>query len=157
MKERAAALLFQYSDYDYDRLYNEDIDKDGKRIENSDSNMRVRVGRGRVNLIPAGPTPPNCDGMTADKADVAKKRYSIDRQKFREELRRERLQAAKGGFFDNKDYTGDVTLTLCPMAQVINFHLKKGHTLPDRNLIVLRIAEEANCVASHFKWKRVTS
>jgi hypothetical protein len=46
--------------------------------------------------------------------------------------------------FDKKDYTGDVTPTLRPMAQVINFHLKKGHTFPDKDLIVLRIAEEAN-------------
>ena len=88
------------------RLYDEDIYQDEKRIENSDSNKRVKVGRVRVNLIPGGPTPPNCNGMTADKADAAKKRYSIDRQKFREELRRERLQAAKCGLFDNKDYGG---------------------------------------------------
>ncbi len=45
--------------------------------------------------------------------------------------------------FDKKDYTGDVTPTLCPMAQVINFHLQKGHTFPDKDLTVLRIAEEA--------------
>ena len=30
------------------------------------------------------------------------------------------------------------------MAQVINYHLKLGHTFPDRDLVVLRIAEEAN-------------
>ena len=29
------------------------------------------------------------------------------------------------------------------MAQVINFHLQKGHTFPDKDLTVLRIAEEA--------------
>jgi hypothetical protein len=103
------------------------------------------VGRGRVNLIPGRPTLPNCDGMTADEADAAKKRYSINRQKFREELRHERLQAAKGGLFDDKDYTGDVTPMLRPMAQVISFHLKKGHTFSDHNLIALRIAEEAKC------------
>ena len=46
MKERAAAVLFNYSDDNYDHLYNKDIDKDEKRIENSDSNKRVKVGRG---------------------------------------------------------------------------------------------------------------
>jgi hypothetical protein len=30
------------------------------------------------------------------------------------------------------------------MAQVIDFHLKFGHTFPDRDLVVLRITEEAN-------------
>ena len=92
LKERATVVLFQYSDNDYDHLYNEDIDKDEKRIENSDSNKRVKVGCGRVNLIPGGQSsPPNYDGMTAAKADDAKKWYSSDRQKVREELRPERL------------------------------------------------------------------
>ena len=59
LKERATVVLFQYSDNDYDHLYNEDIDKDEKRIENSDSNKRVTVRFGRVNLIPGGPSPPN--------------------------------------------------------------------------------------------------
>jgi hypothetical protein len=119
----------------------------------------VKLGCGRVNLIPGRLSPPNYDGMTAAKADDTKKRYSIDHQKFREELRRERLRAAKGGLFDEKDYTGDFTPTLHPMAQVINSHLKKGHTFPERKLVALRIAEEANARggASHFKRTRVTT
>jgi hypothetical protein len=82
--------------------------------------------------------------MTPDEVDAAKKTYTIERQKFREERHRERLQAVKGGLFHKKDYTGDVTPTLRPMAQVINYHLKKEHTFPDKDLIVLRITEQAN-------------
>jgi hypothetical protein len=145
LRKRAAAVLFHYSDDDYDHLYDEDIDKDEKRIDNSGSNKRVKVGRGRVNLILGEPNPPNCDGMTPDKAVAAKKTYTIKRQKFREERRSERLRAAKGELFDKKDYTGDATPTLRPMAQVINFHLKLGHTFPVRDLVMLRIAEEATC------------
>ncbi len=47
LKERATAVLFQYSDDNYDHLYNEDIDKDEKRAENSNSNKRVKGGCGR--------------------------------------------------------------------------------------------------------------
>ncbi len=72
------------------------------------------------------------------------KKYSTNRQKYREKLHRERLWTAKGGLFDDKDYTGDVTPTLRPMALVINSHLKKGHTFPDRDLVALHITEEAN-------------
>ena len=46
LKERAAVVLFQYSDDDYEHLYNEDIDKDEKRIKNSNSNKKVKVGCG---------------------------------------------------------------------------------------------------------------
>ncbi len=147
LKERATAVLFHYSNNDYDHLYIEDIDKDEKKIKNSDSTKRVKVGRGRVNLIPGGPNPPNCDGMTPDEADVAKKTYTIEHQKFREERRCERLRAVKGELFDKKDYIDRgcySTPMLRPMAQVINFHLKLGHTFPAKDLIVLHIAEEAN-------------
>ncbi len=102
LKERAAAVLFRYSGNDYNHLYNEDIDKDVKIIKKSDSNKRVKVGRGRVNLNLGGPNPPNWDGMTPDKADAAKKTYTIKRQKFREERHGERLQAAKGELFGKK-------------------------------------------------------
>ena len=117
---------------------------EGKIIENSGSNKKVKVFCGPVNLIPGGPNPPNCDGMTPDEAVAAKKTYTIQRQKFREDCRRQRLGAAKGELFDESEYTGDVTPTMRPMAQVIDFHLKLGHTFPERDLVVLRIAEEAN-------------
>ncbi len=93
------------------------------------------MGRGQVNLIPGGPNP---------QAVAAKKTYTIEHQKFREERRHERLRAGKGELFDKKDNTGDVTPTLLPMAQVINYHLKLGHIFPDRDLVVLHIVEEAN-------------
>ena len=44
LKERATAMLFQYSDDNYAHLYNEDIDKDEKRVGNSNSNKRVKGG-----------------------------------------------------------------------------------------------------------------
>ena len=122
LKERATAVLFRYSNYNYDHLYNEDIDTDENRIEISNSNKRVKVRLGRVNLIPGGPSLPNYDGMTAAEADDAKKRYSTDHQKFREEFCHERLHAAKGGLFDEKDYTRDLTPKLPLMVQVINSH-----------------------------------
>jgi hypothetical protein len=46
--------------------------------------------------------------------------------------------------FDESEYTGDVTPTLRPMAQVIDFHLKLGHIFPERDLVVLHTGGEAN-------------
>ncbi len=39
-------MLFDYSDDNYDHLYNEDIDEDEKRIKNSNNNKKVKVGCG---------------------------------------------------------------------------------------------------------------
>jgi hypothetical protein len=110
LRKRAAAVLFHHSDNNYDHLYDDDIDKDEKRIENSGSNKRVKVGRGQVNLIPGGPNLPNCDGTTPDKAVAAKKTYTIKHQKFREDCRRQRLQAAKGELFDDLSTQGMLLL-----------------------------------------------
>ena len=110
-----------------------------------------------MNLIPGGPNLPNCDGMTPDKADAAKKMFTIERQKFREERRHERLQAAKGELFDEKDYTGDVTPTLRPMAQVINYHLKLGHTSPIEILLCCASQKRLITMASCFRQRRVMS
>ncbi len=46
LRKRAAAVLSHHSDDNYDHLYDDDIDEDEKRIENSGSNKRVKVGHG---------------------------------------------------------------------------------------------------------------
>ena len=43
LKDRAAAaMLFQYSDDDYNHLYDDNLNEDEKRIDNADSNKRVK-------------------------------------------------------------------------------------------------------------------
>jgi hypothetical protein len=100
------------------------------------------VGRGRVNLIPGGPNPPNCDGMAPDKALAAKKTYTFECQKFREDCCRERLRAAKGELFDKKDYTG-----------VSNWDT---HSLIEI-LLCCASRKRLITVASRFRRRRVTS
>jgi hypothetical protein len=157
LRKRAAAVLFHHSDGNYDHLYEDDIDEDEKRIENSGSNKRVKVGRGLVNLIPGGPNPPNCDEMTPDKAVAAKKTYTFQRQKFREDRRRQRLRAAKGELFDKSDYTGYVTPTLRPMAQVIDFH-QNWDTHSQREIsLCCGLRKRLITGASRFRRRRVMS
>jgi hypothetical protein len=56
LKDRAnAAMLFQYSNDDFNNLDDDDLNEDEKQIENANSNKRVTVGRGQVNFIPDGP------------------------------------------------------------------------------------------------------
>jgi hypothetical protein len=75
-----------------------------------------------------------------------------ERKKFRDASRRERLQAGKGSSFNDDDYTGDLTPMLRPMMQVNLSRLKQGQTFPDRDIIALRVADEAEDVLS---WSRV--
>ncbi len=145
------AGLFKYSDDDYNHLNDDNLNKDKRQIENGDSKKRVKTGRHQGNLIAGRPVEPNYAGMSDADAYEAKVNYLNERKKFRDARRRERLQAAKGSSFDEDDYTGDLTPMLHPMTQVKLSRLKQGQTFPDRNLIALRVAEEANYQEIEFR------
>ena len=87
---------------------------------------------------------PNYDGMSVAEAHEAKQTYLTQRKKFRDGLRWERLQAGKGSAFVDNDYSGDLTPTLRTMTAVSLSRLKLGQNFPERDIITLRIAEEAN-------------
>lgn len=151
VKVRAKVLLFDYLDDDYDNLDGDDINEEEKRIENADSKKRELVGQCcRLNHIKGGPALPEYDGMTAAEADEARINYNQEHKKFRDELRRERLQSTRGDSFDDAEYTGDLTPKLLLMADIHSSHLKLGQTFPDRDLSILRVAEEANYCGISF-------
>ena len=87
---------------------------------------------------------PNYDGMSVAEAHKAKQTYLTQRKKFRDRLQRESLQAGKGSAFKDNDYSGDLTPTLRTMTAVSLSRLKLGQNFPERDIITLRIAEEAN-------------
>ncbi len=90
------------------------------------------------------PVEPKYDIMSVTEAHEAQIQYLSDRKKFRDDKQRERIRDNMGSSFDEADYTGDLTAPLRPMTQVNVSRLKLGQTFPERGLIVLRIAEEAN-------------
>ena len=114
------------------------------RIENGDIKKRAKTGRRQGNLIVGGPVQPKYDLMSVAEAHEARLQYLSDRKKFHDDKQRERIRENMGSSFDEADYTGDLTATLRPMTQVNVSHLKLGQTFPERDLIILHIAEEAN-------------
>ncbi len=76
VKVRVKALLFDYSDNDYDHLDDDDINEAEKIIENTGSKKRELVGqRCQHNCINGDPVLPEYDGMTAVEADEARINY----------------------------------------------------------------------------------
>jgi hypothetical protein len=144
VKDSTCCGLFEYSDNDYNHLDDDDFNEEEMRIENGDIKKRVKTGRRRGNLIVGGPVELKYDIMLVAEAHEAQIQYLSDRKKFRYDKRRERIRDSMGSSFDEADYTGDLTAPLRPMTQVNVSRLKLGQTFPERGLIVLRIAEEAN-------------
>jgi hypothetical protein len=149
-KDYVPKLFESSDDDDFDHLNDDDINEEDRRIENMYSKSRILTGRHRGNLIMGGPVVPNYKFMSASKASDARSEYQTLRKKYRDGIRRERLRGNKGSSFDELDYTGDLTPTLRPMTLVLLARLQLGQTIPESDLIKLRIAEEANHRGIYF-------
>ena len=127
-----------------------DLDEDVKRIECADSRKRDTYGRHKGALLEGGPQEPSYEGMTAAKERVAREEYQMLRKKWRDQTRSNRLQAQKTTNFNDGDFTGNLCPTLRLMSDVCVTHLQRGHSFPDRDLVLLRASEEAN-----FLWHQL--
>jgi hypothetical protein len=87
--------------------------------------------------------------MSAVEKVLAKKEYTKERKKYTDRLRMKRLKD------QNKDYeaesfSGCLTLVLRPMSDVHKCRLEVNHTFPDREILGMRVAEEANLQGINF-------
>jgi hypothetical protein len=92
--------------------------------------------------------------MTAGEEKAARKEYQNKRKKWRDQTRSERLGANKTTDFNDNDFTGNMSPTLHTMSDVCAAHLERGHSFPDRDLVILRISEEANFCGIHYTVKK---
>jgi hypothetical protein len=61
----------------------------------------------------------------------------------------ERLNAQNEGF-ELDSFTGCLSLTLQPMMEVISFQLDVNHNFPDKEILTIRVAKEANLCGINF-------
>ena len=147
-----AMKLFEYSDDDDDDrfIYDDELNEDARRIEESASRKKVQVGRSKRLLLMNGPEEPDYHGMSVAEAQLAKETFELERKRWREGRLLEKLRKKKSEEFNVGDYSGDLSPILRTIAQVSASHLKRGHTFPDRDLVLLRVAEEANFRGIHY-------
>jgi hypothetical protein len=131
-----------YSSAEDDEDYDDNMEKTARRIEYSDSN-HVHHGRRQSNFIPGGPKPPKYDGMNEVEKVMAKQEYKRGRKKFTNGLLLKRLKEQNDNF-DPEEFSGCLTLGLRTMADVQKCRLEVNATFPDKEVLVLRVAEEAN-------------
>jgi hypothetical protein len=147
--------LFEYSDDDFDHLLDdEELDEDAKRIEYANSRKRDTIGRCKGALLEGGPQELSYEGMTAGKERVAREEYQYKKKKWRDQTRSKRLCAKKTTDFNDNDFTGNLSPTLCTMSDVCAAHLKRGHSFPDQDLVLLHVSEEVNFCGIHYTVKK---
>jgi len=80
---------------------------------------------------------------------MAKREYKRERKKFTDGLRLKRLKEQNENF-DPEEFSGCLTLGLRTMVDIQNCHLEVNHTFPDKEILVLCVAEEANLRGINF-------
>jgi hypothetical protein len=101
------------------------------------------------------PPRPHTTLMTADEAEEAIRKWEKNWKRDRDKLRRK----SHGGpttdrcsFVDGTTgYTGCISQKFRPMVEVADAPLLEGHTFPDKEIILMRIVEEANLYGVRIK------
>jgi hypothetical protein len=127
--------------------FERELDKVERVIEYSDP-KHIRHGRRRMTVILGGPMRPNYEGMTVTEKQGAKDEYKQKRKAFTDQKQAKRLKEAANT--EKVQYTGCLHPTLRTMAEVEKSRLEVGHTFPDKDLLKLQVAEEANHCGIHF-------
>ena len=89
-----------------------------------------------------GPERPDVSGLPVEEANSVLSRYRKERKAFTDSLRAKRIH--DGDVINAHPPTGVQTTVLRPMAEVSSAHLEVGHSFKDKEVLLLRIAEEAN-------------
>ena len=93
--------------------------------------------------------PPNYEGMTVTEKKCANDEYEQKRKAFTNRKQGKCLEEA-AHHTEIVQYTGCLHPTLQTMAEVEKSRLEVGHTFPDKDLLKLRVAKEANRHGIHF-------
>jgi hypothetical protein len=82
--------------------------------------------------------------MSQEEMAVAKTEFRKVRKKYTDGLRIKRLREIVHEEYIPESYSGCLSPFLRPMADVQKGRLEVHHTFPDKNMLLMRVAEEAN-------------
>ena len=127
--------------------YDEEDDMEDLSYYRDPSDPKSRPGRQRIQ---GGIQPPNYEGMTKASADQAKAEYTKLRRKFTDNLankaKKDNRQRILDGDIeiDANMFSGDCSMKLRAMRDVESSPMMVDHTYYHKDIVMLRIAEEAN-------------
>ena len=135
-------------DYPYDPdMFNSEEDELEDPMYYRDTSERGKGAVGRK-LVTGGPVKPNTDGLSEVEAEKLIMKWRKERKKYTDRLaliKRKGLSKADVQGYDTSDeFTGVLVEKLRLQTQVEDTPMMVGHTYPTKEIVLLRIAEEAN-------------
>ena len=131
--------------HNYSKLVDSTLLEDDKPTVSYCVDWVKRKGAGRKS-IKGRPPKPDTTLMSAAEAKDALDRWEKDWKRDRDKLRRNRQSNDGCSFVDGGsiEYTGCTEGILQPMVTVSDYPLLEGHTFPNKETLLMRVAEEAN-------------
>jgi len=123
-----------FSDDD-DFLVDVDLESEDERLRSSFPKEKMRR-----NLVPGGPQPPDLTMFPESERDAVWAKYKKARKKYVDDERLKRLKKQKSFV----GVSGDQSEQLRPMTEVENNRLIEGQIFQSKEILQLRIGEEAN-------------
>ena len=137
---------------------------DSSLLEDDVPSQSFRVpwvrGKGAGRKANKGRPPcPDTGNMTEKQAEMAIKKWQVEwKQKRDKDRRKGRKEDSDGVFIDEGNtFTGCIDTTLRRMVDVRKAPLLLGHTFPFKDMLMMRIAEEANLYGVRVKTTRSDS
>jgi sRNA-binding carbon storage regulator CsrA len=124
---------------DEDFLVDVDSESEDERLRSS-----FPKDRSRKTIIPGGPQPPDLSNYPESEHSSVMGKYVKARKKFVDDERHRRLKTQKSTTKGGGHLSGDQTEQLRPMAEVEKSRLSAGNIFRSKDVVKLRIAEEAN-------------
>ena len=124
---------------DEDFLVDVDSESEDERLRSSFPKDRTRK-----TIIPGGPQPPDLSNYPESEHSSVWGKYVKARKKFVDDERHKRLKTQKSMTNEGNRLSGDQTEQLRPMAEVEKSRLIVGNVFRSKDVVKLRIAEEAN-------------
>jgi hypothetical protein len=126
-----------------DELFQNDTAE--KNVEEDMENYRVNsTGRRGCSLSSGEPQRPDTSGMSAAEAQIAIKEWRVLYKAHRDKMQMEQRMLFGSNVATEIEYSGVVDARLWLMLDVEVTPLLKGHSFPTKEILLIRIAEEAN-------------
>ena len=134
-------------DFDFDDI-NEELDSDDESVidygkkKKSKRSPKKEGKRKSATHDDGDPERPDVSQLSTEEANARLTQYCNERKAFTDCKRVKRIQ--DGEVVNLHPYTGNNSSVLRTMTEVENAHLAVGHSFSDKDVLMLRIAEEAN-------------
>jgi hypothetical protein len=126
----------------------------------------LTMGKESLSTVPRLPPPPDCSGMTPQTEELAKHDYMLQKKAYQRDKKaatdalRKARRAESGGRavnWSSIEYSGDNSPSLCPRDLVCSCRLSHGQNFVDKDVVQMRIAEEAMLQGLEIHYRQSTN